>query len=57
MLSVVHDRKRAIEFGALGIISKPLQRGELLRMLHLARGGGETLLQSQHLIQKSAAVS
>ena len=33
MLSIVDDRKRAIESGALGIVTKPLQRAELLRTL------------------------
>jgi CheY-like chemotaxis protein len=58
MLSVVDDRKRAIEFGAIGIVSKPLQRSELLRMVNAARSGGdETLRKHQHLLQKSAAVA
>ena len=34
MLSIVDDRKRAIESGALGVVAKPLQRAELLRMLN-----------------------
>ena len=57
MLSIVDDRKRAIQSGAQGIVAKPLQRAELLRMLNSVCDGVEHAKKLRTTERTQAAVA